>query len=65
MATKVADAPNRARKSTREAIPDTPNPIDIAMVAAVSGRPIPDVARRLLEEEARLIHAQCTELRLR
>jgi len=65
MATKVANAPKRARKPAREELPGTPNPIDIAMVAAVSGKPLPDVARRLLEEEARLIRAQCTELRLR
>jgi tetratricopeptide (TPR) repeat protein len=62
---KVADAPKRARKPQREELPDTPNPLDIAMVAAVSGKPLPDIARRLLEEEARLIRAQCTELRLR
>ena len=65
MATKVANAAKRARKPAREELPDSPNPIDIAMVAAVSGKPLPDVAKRLLEEEARLIRAQCTELRLR
>ena len=65
MATKVANAAKRARKPPREELPDSPNPIDIAMVAAVSGKPLPDVAKRLLEEEARLIRAQCTELRLR
>ena len=65
MATKVADAPKRARKTPGEQIPDTPNPLDLAMVAAVSGKQLPDVARRVLEEEARLLHAQCTELRLR
>ena len=65
MATKVADAPKRARKQAREELPNTPNPVDIAMVAAVSGKPLPDIARRVLEEEARLIRAQCTELRLR
>ena len=35
------------------------------MAAAVSGKPLPDVARRLLEEQSELIHAQCAELRLR
>src|SRR5437868_3561162 len=65
MATKLADASKRTRKPSREDIPVTPNPIDIAMVAAVSGKPLPDIARRVLEEEARLIRAQCTELRLR
>lgn len=65
MATKATDAPKPARRPVREAIPNTPNPVDIAMVAAVSGKPLPDIARRVLEEEARLIRAQCTELRLR
>ena len=65
MATKVAPAPKQARKSMREELPGTPNPLDIAMMAAVSGKPLPDIARRVLEEEARLIRAQCTELRLR
>src|SRR5438270_13685054 len=65
MATKVADAPKRARKPAREAVPETSHPVDIAMIAAASGKPLPDIARRVLEEEARLIREQCTELRLR
>src|SRR3954468_13932031 len=65
MATIAAERPKPNRKAAHEKLPDTPNPLDIAMVAAVSGRPLPDIARRLLEEEARLIRAQCTELRLR
>src|SRR3954452_6373989 len=45
--------------------PETPDAVDIAMAAAVSGRPLPDVARRLLEEQSALIRAQCAELHLR
>jgi tetratricopeptide (TPR) repeat protein len=54
----------RARKAPND-LPDTPDAVDIAMAAAVSGKPLPDVARRLLEEQSELIHAQCAELRLR
>lgn len=53
------------RRIVRESVLDTPDPIDIAMAAAASGKPLPDVARRVLEEQAHLIHAQCAELRLR
>lgn len=65
MATKVATPRKVARKPQAEALPDTPDPIEIAMVAAASGKPIPHVARRVLEEQAELIHAQRLELRLR
>lgn len=62
----VATVPTkRRRKSVRETLPDTPDPIDIAMTAAGSGKPLPDVARRVLQEHANLIRAQCSELRLR
>jgi hypothetical protein len=54
----------RPRKP-KEEVPETSDAIDIAMHAAVSGRPLPDVARRLLQEQAALIHAQCAELRVR
>jgi tetratricopeptide (TPR) repeat protein len=54
----------RARKAPND-LPDTPDAVDIAMAAAVSGKPLPDVARRLLEEQSALIHAQCAELHLR
>jgi len=50
MATKVAPPPKVPRKPRREALPDSPDPIGIAMVAAVSGKPIPDVAKRVLED---------------
>jgi tetratricopeptide (TPR) repeat protein len=49
----------------RSDLPNTPDAVDIAMHAAVSGKPLPDVARRLLEEQSELIHAQCAELHLR
>jgi tetratricopeptide (TPR) repeat protein len=45
--------------------PSTPDPIEIAMAAAASGKPFPEVARRVLEEQARFLSAQCAELRLR
>lgn len=35
------------------------------MASAASGRPLPDVARRVLEEQADLLHAQRIELRMR
>lgn len=65
MATKVAPPRKPARKPRREDLPESPNPVDIAMVAAVSGKPLPDIARRVLEEQADLIHAQRDELRLK
>lgn len=65
MAAKVGLRPKPPRKSAPERPPDTTDPIEIAMVAAASGRPIPEVARRVLEEQAELIHAQRADLRLR
>ena len=65
MATKLATPRKAARKPRREELPESPNPVDIAMVAAVSGKPLPEVARRVLEEQADLIHAQRDELRLK
>jgi tetratricopeptide (TPR) repeat protein len=53
------------RRNSREAIPESPNPIDIAMAAAASGKPLPETARRVLEEQAELLRAQRTELKLR
>ena len=52
-------------KTVRDELPDTPDGVDIAMAAAVSGKPLPDVARRLLEEQSALIHAQCAERHMR
>lgn len=66
MATKLMTAVSkRPPRAVRERIPDTPDAIDIAMAAAVSGRPLPEVARNLLEEQAHLIHAQWQELNMR
>jgi len=53
------------RKPRAERMPDTPNAVDIAMHAVASGKPLPDVARRLLEEQSELVHAQCSEIRTR
>ena len=55
----------RARTPKPPPQPSTPDPIEIAMAAASSGRPLPEVARRVLEEQARYLSAQCGELRLR
>jgi tetratricopeptide (TPR) repeat protein len=55
----------KGARKPRNDLPETPDAVDIAMAAAVSGRPLPDVARRLLEEQSALIHAQCAELHLR
>ena len=35
------------------------------MAAVASGQPLPDIARRVLEEQAELLHAQRIELRMR
>ena len=53
------------RKPAAERMPETPNAVDIAMHAVASGKPLPDVARRLLEEQSELVHAQCSEIRTR
>ena len=55
----------RARTPKPPAQPSTPDPTEIAMAAAASGKPLPEVARRVLEEQARYLSAQCAELRLR
>ena len=66
MATKAVDAAAPRRRAAREQVPTTTDSVEIALTAAAaSGRPLPDVARRLLEEQTKLIHAQWTELRLR
>lgn len=68
MATQAAK-PARPRKARQrgldEPCPETPDPIDLAMAAAASGRPLPPIAQRVLEEHAELIHAQRAELKLR
>ena len=61
MAGKREDRPPPRR--AREALPDSPNPVDIAMAAAASGKPLPALARRVLEEQAELLSAQRSEMR--
>lgn len=72
MDTKVAPRAKARRSGVREKFPSTPDPIEIAMAAAASGKPLPDVARNVLEKHALLIdrqadlaQAQCSELKLR
>jgi tetratricopeptide (TPR) repeat protein len=65
MATLAAGRAKPRRRIVRESVLDTPDPLEIAMAAAASGKPLPDVARRVLEEQVHLIHAQCAELKLR
>lgn len=64
-ADKVLLKARRARTPKPPPQPSTPDPIEIAMAAAASGKPLPEVARRVLEEQARLLSAQCAELRFR
>jgi tetratricopeptide (TPR) repeat protein len=71
MATKVPTGDRPRRANVREKF-STPDPIEIAMVAAASGKPLPDAARNVLEKHAKLIdrqsdlaQAQCAELKLR
>lgn len=50
--------PKRPRSRTRAApMPDTPDPIEIAMAEVNAGRPGPGAAQLLLEKQARLIDA--------
>ena len=65
MATKAEGRRAPRGRNTREALLDNHNPVDIAMAAVASGKPLPDVARRVLEEQADLLHAQRVELRMR
>ena len=65
MATKAEARRAPRGRNTREAQLDNHNPVDIAMAAVATGKPLPDVARRVLEEQADLLHAQRVELRMR
>jgi tetratricopeptide (TPR) repeat protein len=72
MATKVIEGQKPRRSASREKPPSSPDPIEIAMVAAASGKPLPDAALNVLEKHAKLIdrqadlaQAQCAELKLR
>ena len=53
------------RKPRAERLPETNDAVDIAMHAVASGKPLPDVARRLLEEQSRFVRAQTSEIRTR
>ena len=53
------------RKPRSERMPETNDAVDIAMHAVASGKPLPDVARRLLEEQSRFVRAQTSEIRTR
>jgi tetratricopeptide (TPR) repeat protein len=65
VATKAEARRAPSRRSAREALLDNHNPVDIAMAAVASGKALPDVARRVLEEQADLLRAQRVELRMR
>src|SRR5687767_1220770 len=72
MATEVEAGAKARRAGARDKFPTTPDPIEIAMVAAASGKPLPDAARSVLEKHGKLIdrqadlaQAQCAELKLR
>lgn len=65
MATVASGRPKVRRKPSGERLPDSPDPVEIAMATVASGKALPDIARRVLEEQARLIAAQCAELRFR
>ena len=53
------------RKPRAERLPETNDAVDIAMHAVASGKPLPDVARQLLEEQSRFVRAQTSEIRTR
>ena len=65
VATKSASTVKGRRAPTPERLPETTGAIDIALAAVNSGKPLPDIARRVLEEQTRLLHAQVAELKLR
>ena len=52
------------RRMKRETMPGSSSAIDIAMGAAASGKGLPEIARRVLEEQADYLHAQTAELKL-
>lgn len=55
----------KPRRPAKAGLPNTSDPIEIAMASVASGKPLPDVARSILEEQAKLIRAQTADLRLR
>ena len=60
----MADDNKPQRRLKREATPGSSSAIDIAMGAAASGKGLPEIARRVLEEQADYLHAQTAELKL-
>ena len=71
MVTQAVEAAKRRRRLPRERA-DSDNPVEIAMAAASSGKPLPDAARNVLEKhavlfdcQAELAKAQTVEIRLR
>lgn len=65
MAADVEPAAKARRRPRPERLPETNDAVDIAMHAVVSGKPLPDIARRLLEEQARFVRAQTSDIRTR
>jgi tetratricopeptide (TPR) repeat protein len=59
MATASVAPRKRRVKDTADAVPDTPDPIEIAMVAVASGADRHGAARAVLEKHASLIDVQC------
>lgn len=56
---KRKSAPRRRAKQREAELPDTPDPVEIAMVAVASGADRHGAARAVLEKHARLIDIQC------
>ena len=54
----AAETAKRRPRAKRERAAESDNPVEIAMVAASSGRPLPDAARNVLEKHALLIDCQ-------
>ena len=65
MAGDVEPGVKARRKPRTEQLPETNDAVDIAMHAVASGKPLPDVARHLLEEQSRFVRAQTSEIRTR
>ena len=65
MAGDLEPAAKSRRRSRPERLPETNDAVDIAMHAVVAGKPLPDVARRLLEDQSRFVRAQTSEIRTR
>ena len=53
------DSPRPKRRAKAPDLPESPGPVEIAMAAAASGKPLPEAARTVLEKHASLIDIQC------